>query len=113
MKFKGKAWTFGRNVYRPDFPKTWFKPTYTPAMASHLMVGIGEDTPQGRARRHHRPEGRKLRLEPREEAAAAMKRRALPRWWHRLSGRLFTAMPSTSACDRDLHRIDEQNTAGT
>jgi len=47
MKFKGKAWTFGRNVNTDlIFPKTWVRPTYTPGeMASHLMVGIDEDFP--------------------------------------------------------------------
>ena len=76
MKFRGKAWTFGRNLNTDlIFPKIWFRPSYVPGeMASHLMVGIDEDFPNKVARGDLIVGGQNFGCgSSREEAAAAMK----------------------------------------
>jgi 3-isopropylmalate/(R)-2-methylmalate dehydratase small subunit len=112
MKFKGKAWTFGRNVNTDlIFPKTWFRPTYTPGeMASHLMVGIDEDFPRKVARGDIIVGGQNCGCgSSREEAAAAMKEAGIAAVVAPSFGRLFTrnainvGLPIVS-----LPRIDEQ-----
>ena len=93
MKFKGKAWTFGRNVNTDlIFPKTWFRPSYTPGeMASHLMVGIDGDFPQKVARGDIIVGGQNFGCgSSREEAAAAMKEAGVAAVVAPTFGRLFT-----------------------
>jgi 3-isopropylmalate/(R)-2-methylmalate dehydratase small subunit len=111
MKFKGKAWTFGRNVNTDlIFPKTWFRPTYAPGeMASHLMVGIDEDFPQKVRRGDIIVGGQNFGCgSSREEAAAAMKEAGVAAVVAPGFGRLFTrnainvGLPIVS-----LPRIDE------
>jgi 3-isopropylmalate/(R)-2-methylmalate dehydratase small subunit len=112
MKFKGKAWTFGRNVNTDlIFPKTWFRPSYMPGeMASHLMVGIDEDFPHKLARGDIIVGGQNFGCgSSREEAAAAMKEAGIAAVVAPSFGRLFTrnainvGLPIVS-----LPRIDEQ-----
>ena len=93
MKFKGKAWTFGRNVNTDlIFPKVWFRPTYAPGeMASHLMVGIDEDFPRKVARGDIIVGGQNFGCgSSREEAAAAMKEAGVAAVVAPSFGRLFT-----------------------
>jgi 3-isopropylmalate/(R)-2-methylmalate dehydratase small subunit len=112
MKFKGKAWTFGRNVNTDlIFPKAWFRPTYTLGeMASHLMVGIDENFPRKVARGDVIVGGQNFGCgSSREEAAAAMKEAGIAAVVAPSFGRLFTrnainvGLPVVS-----LPRIDEQ-----
>src|SRR6516165_2876061 len=93
MKFKGKAWTFGRNVNTDlIFPKTWFRPTYAPGeMASHLMVGIDEDFPKKVDRGDIIVGGQNFGCgSSREEAAAAMMEAGIAAAVAPSFGRLFT-----------------------
>jgi 3-isopropylmalate/(R)-2-methylmalate dehydratase small subunit len=111
MKFKGNAWTFGRNVNTDlIFPKAWFRPTYAPGeMASHLMVGIDQDFPQKVRRGDIIVGGQNFGCgSSREEAAAAMKEAGVAAVVAPSFGRLFTrnainvGLPIVS-----LPRIDE------
>jgi 3-isopropylmalate/(R)-2-methylmalate dehydratase small subunit len=93
MKFRGKAWTFGRNVNTDlIFPKIWFRPSYAPGeMASHLMAGIDEDFPHKVARGDVIVGGQNFGCgSSREEAAAAMKEAGVAAVVAPSFGRLFT-----------------------
>jgi 3-isopropylmalate/(R)-2-methylmalate dehydratase small subunit len=93
MHFKGKAWTFGRNVNTDlIYPKMWFRPSYEPGeMASHLMVGIDENFPGKVARGDIIVGGQNFGCgSSREEAAAAMKEAGIAAVVAPSFGRLFT-----------------------
>jgi 3-isopropylmalate/(R)-2-methylmalate dehydratase small subunit len=93
MKFRGKAWTFGRNVNTDlIFPKVWFRPSYAPGeMASHLMVGIDEHFPHKVTRGDVIVGGQNFGCgSSREEAAAAMKEAGVAAVVAPSFGRLFT-----------------------
>ncbi len=93
MHFRGKAWTFGRNINTDlIYPKMWFRPSYEPGeMASHLMVGIDENFPNKVARGDIIVGGQNFGCgSSREEAAAAMKEAGIAAVVAPSFGRLFT-----------------------
>ena len=93
MHFKGRAWTFGRNINTDlIFPKVWFRPTYEPGeMASHLMVGIDEDFPRKVGRGDIIVGGQNFGCgSSREEAAAAMKEAGIAAVVAPSFGRIYT-----------------------
>ncbi|HZP74613.1 MAG TPA: 3-isopropylmalate dehydratase [Pseudolabrys sp.] len=93
MQFKGRAWTFGRNVNTDlIYPKMWFRPSYQPGeMASHLMVGIDESFPGKVQCGDIIVGGQNFGCgSSREEAAAAMKEAGIAAVVAPSFGRLFT-----------------------